>query len=123
MSDKTIGAIEWRDLTVDDATGVRDFYHAVVGWENSAVSMGEYEDYNVNLPESGETIAGICHARGPNKNFPAQWLMYVRVADVEASVASVVKLGGKVLDGPKPMGSESFAIIQDPAGAVLGLVS
>ena len=67
MSDKTIGAIEWRDLTVGDAEGVRDFYQEVVGWKASPVSMGDYDDYNVKLPESGDTIAGICHANRPNR--------------------------------------------------------
>ena len=63
-SNKTIGAIEWRDLTVDDAVAVSDFYQSVVGWRKQAVSMGDYDDFNMNLLSSGETIAGVCHARG-----------------------------------------------------------
>ena len=122
MSDKTIGAIEWRDLTVGDAQGVRDFYQDVVGWKTSPVSMGDYDDYNVNLPESGETIAGICHARGPNKEIPPQWMMYVRVADIQQSIKQTVSLGGKVLWGPSSFGEDDMFVIQDPAGAVLGLV-
>jgi len=42
MSDKPradIGAIEWRDLTVEDAEQVRDFYADVVGWQTVGVSM------------------------------------------------------------------------------------
>jgi len=122
MSDKTIGAIEWRDLTVGDAEGVRDFYQEVVGWKTSPVSMGDYDDYNVNLPESGDTIAGICHASGPNKDIPPVWLMYVRVADIKQSVRHPLSLGGKVLSGPSSFGDDDMFVIQDPAGAVLGLV-
>ena len=122
MSDKTIGAIEWRDLTVGDAEGVRDFYQEVVGWKTSPVSMGDYDDYNVDLPESGDTIAGICHARGSNKNIPPQWMMYVRVANVAKSIEHTVRLGGKVLSGPSSFGDDDMFVIQDPAGAVLGLV-
>lgn len=118
-----IGQIVWHDLTVDDAESVRDFYTEVVGWSSSNASMGDYDDYNINLPSNGETVAGVCHARGPNVNFPPQWLIYVRVADVQSSAAKVIELGGQVLDGPKPMGSEQFCIVQDPAGAVIGLVS
>lgn len=117
------GAIEWHDLTVTDAENVRDFYCSVVGWDSSAVSMAEYDDFNINLPGTKETVAGVCHARGSNKNLPAQWLMYVRVADASESADTCKKLGGEVIDGPRRMGSGSFGVIRDPAGAVLALIS
>lgn len=85
--------------------------------------MGEYDDFNINLPKIGDTIAGVCHARGSNNNLPAQWLMYVRVKDVTVSAKKCQNLGGTVLDGPREMGSDQFCVIQDPEGAVLALVS
>jgi len=118
-----IGAIEWRDLTIDNAEQVRDFYCSVVGWKWSPVSMGDYDDFNVTCPSSGETVAGICHARGSNSELPPQWLMYVRVSDVAESAGKCRQLGGKVLHGPRTMGSSQFCVIQDPAGAVLALIS
>ena len=118
-----VGAIEWCDLTVMDAGNVRDFYCSVVGWRSSGVSMGEYDDFNISLPNSGDTVAGICHARGCNSNMPAQWLMYVRVKDVTESAEKCKELGVAVLDGPRAMGSSQFCVIQDPEGAVLALVS
>ncbi len=48
--------------------------------------------------------------------------MYVKVDDVAASVAKCTELGGTVLDGPRVMGPMQFCCVQDPAGAVLGLV-
>lgn len=126
MSDQTksqIGAIEWRDLTVPDAVGVKDFYSHVVGWHTEPVSMGDYNDFNMNLPDSGEIVAGVCHARGCNDGIPAQWLMYVRVADIRASVASCHAHGGKVVKEIAEMGKLEFCIVQDPAGAVLGLIA
>lgn len=39
-----IGRIEWMDLTVDDASSVRNFYTSVVGWSSSEVDMGSYRD-------------------------------------------------------------------------------
>lgn len=118
-----IGKVEWMDLTVDNATGVSDFYSAVVGWAKEGVSMGSYDDFNMNTPESSATVAGICHARGSNGNLPAQWLMYVRVESVADSAATCEAKGGKVLDGPKRMGGSNFVVIQDPAGAVMALIS
>ncbi|MGI9251795.1 MAG: VOC family protein [Pseudohongiellaceae bacterium] len=118
-----IGHIEWLDLTVDDASRVRDFYTAVVGWKSDDVPMGSYADFSMSSPESGTTVAGVCHARGSNANLPSQWLVYVRVASVADSAAECEKKGGKVLDGPRRMGGANFAVIQDPAGAVLALLS
>ncbi len=118
-----IGRIEWVDLTVGDAERVKNFYANVVGWKTEDVDMGSYSDFNVNLPDSGDTIAGICHARGSNANIPAQWLMYVRVANVAESAEQCGKRGGKVLDGPRRMGGSDFCVIQDPCGAVMALVS
>jgi uncharacterized protein len=102
---------------------VQNFYREVVGWETSLHPMGDYADYNVILPESQEVVAGICHARGENANVPPQWLLYVFVADVRASAERCLTCGGKVLDGPRRMGSQLFCVIQDPEGAVLALVS
>ena len=118
-----IGRIEWLDLTVGDASRVRDFYCKVIGWKSSDVDMGSYSDFNINLPDSGDTVAGVCHARGSNASLPAQWLVYVRVADVKESAAECEKRGGKVLDGPRRMGGSKFCVIQDPAGAVMALLS
>lgn len=117
------GTIAWRDLTVENAEAVRDFYASVVGWKPVGCDMGGYEDYNMTAPGSGEAVAGVCHARGANASLPPQWIVYVTVADVEASARSAVELGGAVLDGPRKMDERSFCVIRDPAGAVLGLIS
>lgn len=115
------GDIVWRDLTVPDAASIRDFYSAVVGWGSAGEDMGGYEDYSM-LPEgSTDGIAGICHARGSNAGIPPQWLMYIAVSDLKASIARCVELGGKVIDGPRSLGSCDFCVIQDPAGAVCAL--
>ena len=119
----SIGRVEWVDLSIGDAARSKDFYCKVIGWKSTDVEMGTYSDFNLNLPGSGETMAGICHARGMNANLPAQWLMYVRVVDVAASAAEAERQKGKVLDGPRRMGGSNFCVIQDPDGAVMALIS
>jgi len=120
---KPVGAIEWRDLTVENAEQAKDFYAAVIGWETQSVSMGDYDDFSMNLPENGETIAGVCHARGSNAKIPPQWMMYVRVADAKSSAEHALELGGKIIDGPRTMNEEVYFVIRDPAGAVLTIFS
>jgi len=122
MTDTTqVGKIGWIDMTVDDADGLRDFYKSVVGWETEAVSMGDYSDYSMTLPASGEAVSGICHARGDNAEMPGGWLIYITVADVEASAAACTANGGEVLVGPKGLAGGRFCVIRDPSGATAAL--
>ena len=121
-SDKVgAGTIVWRDLTVDNAPEVRDFYTRVTGWKSDPVAMGDYQDFSM-LAEGGECVAGVCHARGANAGMPAQWLIYIKVADLDRSIAECTALGGEVIHGPRTMGDNRFCVIRDPAGAVAGLI-
>ena len=125
MSDSKnkLGNFVWVDLTVEDASTVRDFYQKVIGWEPSPVSMGDYDDYCM-APKGSEAVAGICHAKGPNASIPPAWLVYVVVDDVNRSVEECRGLGGEVLVGPMAYGGQGhYCIIKDPAGAVLALYS
>jgi predicted enzyme related to lactoylglutathione lyase len=112
----------WCDLTVENADDVRDFYAQVTGWQFTRHEMGEYEDYCMNPPGDDAPVAGICHAQGPNANVPPQWLIYITVENVEASIGRCVDLGGKIVDGPRTIGDKPFCVIQDPAGAVLAII-
>lgn len=116
------GTIAWRDLTVADAEGIRDFYKNVVGWSSDPVSMGDYSDFNM-LPSGGEgPAAGICHARGGNADQPPVWMIYIVVEDLDKSLGACTEGGGEILVGPKEMGPGSaYAVIRDPAGAVSAL--
>lgn len=116
-----IGSVAWADLTVPNAVEVRDFYAAVTGWQPQPVDMGGYEDFCMNRPGDGTTVAGVCHARGDNAGLPPQWLIYVTVASIEASAHRTVELGGVVVVGMREMGGGRMCVIRDPAGAVLAL--
>ena len=122
------GTITWHDLTVDDAASVRDFYAEVVGWKAEQVDMGGYADYSMKSPAKagadgadGTIVSGICWRRGVNADIPPQWLVYVNVADLRASLASCLKLGGEIVAGPRALAAGRFAVIRDPAGAVCAL--
>jgi len=116
------GIIAWSDLTVPNADEVRDFYSSVVGWMAAPVEMGDYQDYSMMSESSEQPIAGVCHKRGSNKNLPSQWLIYITVEDLDASIKSCNELGGSVVDGPRSMGGGArYCVIRDPAGAVAAL--
>ena len=116
-----IGKIGWIDISVDDASGLRDFYAKVVGWKPEPVGMGEYSDFNMTMPGNGQPAAGICHARGSNAVLPSQWLIYIVVEDASESAKTCTEIGGKVLVEPRSMDGGSFCVIEDPSGAVAAL--
>jgi len=109
-----VGTVGWRDLTVENAEGVRDFYRDVVGWESEPVEMGDYSDFNMVAPATGEAVAGICHARGSNADLPPQWLLYIVVEDVDRSAAKCEALGGEVVAPVRPLAGGRFCVIRDP---------
>ena len=120
----TIGTIAWLDLTVPDAEELRDFYADVVGWEPSPVPMEEYEDFNMNVPGTETAVAGVCHARGSNADFPPHWLIYVVVEDARASAERCEELGGEIVVPMRSLGEHgTYCVIRDPAGAVMALYS
>ena len=120
MSEQT-GKIGWVDITVDDATALRDFYTDVVGLHPQPVSMGEYDDFNMTLPGSGEPVCGICHSLGGNKDLPGGWLVYFVVDDVDASATACTDKGGRVIVAPRGLAGGRFCVIEDPSGATAAL--
>jgi len=115
------GTIGWIDLTVADAERVRQFYAEVTGWSSSPVDMGGYDDFTM-APPGGAPVAGVCHARKMNADLPAQWMIYIVVSDLDASLRRATELGGRVVAGPKTMGGPGrYAVVEDPAGAVAAL--
>ncbi|MCC7451662.1 MAG: VOC family protein [Anaerolineae bacterium] len=118
--DSNVGKIIWFDLTVDNASAVRDFYQQVVGWSPEPVDMGDYQDYTMKAT-NGEVAAGICHKRGDNQRQPPQWMLYITVANLDQSLAACESNGGTILVPIRSGGNSRFAVIQDPAGAVCTL--
>lgn len=120
-----VGRIAWLDLTVPDASEIRDFYRQVVGWSARDVQMedgGErYADYNM-LCEDGSAAAGVCHARGANADLPPVWMIYLPVGDLAESLRRVREEGGDVVKAVHGEDDEyMYAVIRDPVGAHLAL--
>jgi len=116
----TTGKIGWIDMSAEDATGLRDFYQAVVGWQSDDVAMGGYSDY-VMKSSDGEAVAGVCHALESNADLPGGWLIYITVADIETSAKACRDNGGKVVIGPRDLAGGRFCVIEDPGGSVAAL--
>ena len=123
MEKKKPGTILWHDIAVPDAGIVSDFYQQVIGWEKTGLSMGEYDDYVMQVPgDPDATTTGVCHAKGTNSYIPPYWLIYVAVENLDKSLEQCKALGGNVIGTKRKMGEDGwYCLIQDPAGAYLML--
>lgn len=120
MAGPVYGSIGWVDLTVPDAPRLRDFYQNVAGWSSQPVTMGGYDDFSM-LSQSGEAVAGVCHARGANAKLPPVWMIYIVVENLDLALQKCLELGGKVVTPVRMAGGSRYAVIQDPAEAFVAL--
>jgi predicted enzyme related to lactoylglutathione lyase len=117
MADATLGSFVWYDLLTTDPAAAISFYSHVIGWESRALGP-EYTMFAAKQgPVGGATTLP---ERARKAGAPPYWMSNVRVADVDATVSEVKKLGGRVLNGPSDYPDVGrLAVIADPQGAPL----
>ncbi|HXY40498.1 MAG TPA: VOC family protein [Vicinamibacteria bacterium] len=113
--------ISWRELATTDVAAAMQFYRGLFGWEqlkaNDMGPMGVYQEFG----RFGRSLGGI-YRKPPEMPGGPRWLMYAKVPDIQAAVATVKNEGGKVLNGPMEVpGGDLVAQIQDPQGADFAL--
>ncbi|MBQ6641875.1 MAG: VOC family protein [Saccharopolyspora sp.] len=116
------GAPCWHELATRDPESAVEFYSAVFGWEAANEQIGA-EDYTAWRLE-GRTIAGMIQmtASWPTE-LPAHWTVYFTVADTDAAIEHLDRLGGTVLAGPTDIEPGRFAVVHDPAGGLFGIIA
>jgi predicted enzyme related to lactoylglutathione lyase len=103
----------WTDLIIDDAGPVKDFYYPVAGFTLRALEDREQHSYSVFMagrqPRAGMVVLDW-------EGIEANWLPYVRVMDLAATIASARRLGGRLL-----IEHDDVAVLLDPTGAAFGI--
>ena len=121
---KVHGTIHWNELMTRDVAAARNYYENVAGWSFSTMPM---EEGDYHIAKIGETmIAGMMDmSTMPGmENLPPHWFMYVAVDDVDASVTQTRDLDGQIMRDPFDVpGIGRIAIITDPSGAALGIMT
>ena len=117
------GTFCWNELMTTDVEKAKAFYAGVLGWtfEGMPMDQGTYW-----IAKSGdEAMGGIMDMRGVMPpGVPPHWFAYIEVTNVDASVKSVKDGGGQVIRDPFDVpGVGRIAIVADPIGAPVGLIS
>ncbi len=115
-----IGDWIWIQLTASDANEAAKFYSAVAGYDTSDRPDTEVAE-DLLLVSGGYARAGISEV---DDDRPPVWVPFVRVANAADAAKRAVGLGAEMILSPQEdiMDGE-LAVIADPAGAVLGLLT
>lgn len=115
------GGWVWNELHTSDPLKAVAFYENVIGYSHKSMNMGPDEVYHVLLGRDGVDRAGVTPLL--QKGQKPNWLPYVAVADVDATIARARKLGATI-----PMEPENIPDVGrlcpliDPTGAPLAVI-
>ncbi len=116
------GAFSWFELMTTDAEGAKAFYGQLFGWE---LKDGPVQgvDYTV-ISAGGHEIGGLMTLPEHLTQTPPHWGTYVTVDDVDETIKQAERLGGKICVSPHDIPDVGrFAVVQDPQGAVISVIS
>ena len=118
----TNGAFSWFELTTTDVEGAKKFYGELFGWEFKSADNVDF-DYQV-VSVGGQETAGIMDIKHcGDEKIPPHWGSYITVSDIKSTLNNAKELGANVLVEITPIPKVgSFAIIQDPQGAVISMI-
>ena len=124
------GSVCWVELTSRSFDAAKQFYADVFGWipkkmtvdDPSFTPIVEYTTFSLTDGDNG-FAGGMQTPPMVPAEVPSYWQPYIAVDSVDATTAKAKELGAKTLVEPEDIpGTGRFSIIQDPQGAVFGLL-
>jgi len=116
------GTFIWNELISPDPETSGAFYSALLGWSLRQADMGGSGTYRL-FQNGGHDVAGLMAPPPGAPADTARWHGYIAVEDLDASLARVPALGGKVLMPATEIPDVGrICVIADPVGAVVSLM-
>lgn len=122
MADSDIGAFIWYELMTPDPDAAKTFYDAVIGWNVAARDADAVDmDYRMIRRSDGGMAGGVLALSQQMQDGGARpgWYGYVHVADVDAATRAFEEAGGAVHLDQMVEGEGRMALVSDPTGAPL----
>lgn len=116
------GAFSWNELMTTDVAGAKKFYGELLGWElNDNVTP---EMTYTTIKAGDKDVGGLMAMPENEQGYPSMWGAYVTVDNVDNQIKLAEELGGKIVLPPKDIPNVGrFAVISDPQGAMLTLIT
>lgn len=118
------GRFYWNELLTDDVDKARAFYAATLGWRFEEMPMAGGGAYYIAML-GDEAVAGMMDKTDlVPPTVPPHWFSYINVDDLPARLKLLEAAGGRLLREPFDVpGIGCFAIVADPTGAPMGLMT
>jgi uncharacterized protein len=118
------GAPVWHELHTSEYAGSVRFYEQAFGWKTSVMSDTDEFRYTLLVDDAGTQLAGIMDSSAfQPAGTSALWTTYWGSADVDATLATVDRLGGQVLEPAQDTPFGRLARAADPTGGTFKLGS
>ena len=114
------GTFHWNELWAKDVDASLTFYGEALGFTSEVMPMPQ-GTYHI-LKHGENTVGGLMQA--PTPEVPQLWVQYVTVDDVDATIDRATQKGASIQVPPQEVeGVGRFAILRDPDGAALGVIT
>ena len=116
------GTLCWAELACRDVEAAKQFYSPLFDWEpkDQEIPGVTYVEWHLG----GRPVGGMVKM---DDNWPAEapphWMVYISVADSDATCAQVTELGGNVAVPPTDIRPGRFAVVSDPGGAYFSVIT
>jgi uncharacterized protein len=120
MSDRVVHF----EIPYDDGDRARAFYGEAFGWDLQSWPEGEYTLVTTGpTGESGASEPGFINGGMMKREAPyGSPVIVIAVDDIDASMATVERLGGTTVVAKQPVGDMGWAAyFKDPEGNLMGL--
>jgi uncharacterized protein len=119
-TDYPAGSPCWVDALQPDPKAAATFWAAIFGWElEERIGLNGGPRYYVGRLRGSE-VAGIGSAS--TSDVSPHWKTYVRVDDVDATTATAIEAGGRLVDDNLPsFEADRRVLLADPTGATFGV--
>lgn len=112
----------WNELATKDTAKAGDFYTGLFGWGKNVQQMGPMT--YTSFTNDDRPAGGMFEEPPEMSNVPPHWLVYFAVNDTDAVLKKATELGATTIRPAMDIpGTGRFAIIQDPQGAVFGIIN
>ncbi len=118
-----VGTFGWAELNPRGMDKAIDFYSKVFGWRAETNPIGEGQPDYTQFYVGDEAIAGGMEMQPMiPAEVPSYWMIYFNVDGLDDTFRRAIDLGATEVVPPTPMPGGHFAIVNDPHGAMFGLL-
>jgi predicted enzyme related to lactoylglutathione lyase len=124
-----VHAFCWNELNTRDMSVAGPFYSELFQWERQSFSQGGLK-CTMFVSQARHVAGMVAYADEGTPppwlyggaDAPTQWISYVQVKDVDATLEKAVRLGARIaMPAKNTPGVGRIAVFQDPQGALLGV--